>query len=36
MFYGSKISVEPEYEKTYNKIAAEKLDHQVMTALKNA
>ena len=34
MFYGSKISVEPQYEKTYDKQAAEKLDHQVMTALK--
>jgi nitroimidazol reductase NimA-like FMN-containing flavoprotein (pyridoxamine 5'-phosphate oxidase superfamily) len=36
MFYGSKISVEPEYEKTYDKQAAEKLDNQVMSALKNA
>ncbi len=34
MFYGSKISVEPQYEKTYDKKAAEKLDGQVMTALK--
>ncbi|RKD24073.1 hypothetical protein BEP19_06595 [Ammoniphilus oxalaticus] len=34
MFYGSKISVEPQYEKTYDKQAADKLDHQVMSALK--
>lgn len=34
MFYGSRISVEPQYEKTYAQHAAEKLDHQVMTALK--
>ncbi len=34
MFYGSRISVEPEYEKTYNKNAAEKLDKQVMAALR--
>jgi flavin reductase (DIM6/NTAB) family NADH-FMN oxidoreductase RutF len=36
MFYGSKISVEPKYEKTYDAQAAAKLDHQVMTALRNA
>ncbi|OIJ09759.1 hypothetical protein BKP35_14815 [Anaerobacillus arseniciselenatis] len=36
MFYGSKISVEPEYEKTYDKEAADKLDLQVMTAMKKA
>ncbi|MBP1930635.1 pyridoxamine 5'-phosphate oxidase family protein [Ammoniphilus resinae] len=36
MFYGSRISVEPQYEKTYNKQAAAKLDEQVMTALKKA
>jgi predicted pyridoxine 5'-phosphate oxidase superfamily flavin-nucleotide-binding protein len=36
MFYGSRISVEPEYEKTYDKDAAAKLDNQVMNALKNA
>ncbi|HZG16878.1 MAG TPA: pyridoxamine 5'-phosphate oxidase family protein [Candidatus Bathyarchaeia archaeon] len=34
MFYGSRISVEPQYEKTYDKNAAEKLDNQVMTALR--
>lgn len=33
MFYGSRISVEPQYEKTYDKTAAAKLDNQVMTAL---
>ncbi|RNB90911.1 hypothetical protein EDM59_00565 [Brevibacillus nitrificans] len=36
MFYGSRISVEPQYEKTYDKNAAAKLDNQVMEALKNA
>lgn len=35
MFYGSRISVEPQYEKTYDKNAAEKLDNQVMTALRS-
>ncbi|WP_066176351.1 pyridoxamine 5'-phosphate oxidase family protein [Bacillus marinisedimentorum] len=35
MFYGSKISVEPQYEKTYDEQAAAKLDRQVMEALKN-
>ncbi|WP_019120740.1 pyridoxamine 5'-phosphate oxidase family protein [Brevibacillus massiliensis] len=34
MFYGSRISVEPQYEKTYDKNAAAKLDQQVMTALR--
>lgn len=34
MFYGSRISVEPQYEKTYNKAAADKLDAQVMTAMR--
>lgn len=34
MFYGSKISVEPQYEKTYDAKAAEKLDQQVMDAMK--
>lgn len=34
MFYGSCISVEPEYEKTYDKHAAAKLDQQVMAALR--
>jgi hypothetical protein len=36
MFYGSRISIEPEYEKTYDKQAAAKLDNQVMTAMKKA
>ena len=35
MFYGSKISTEPEYEKTYDEKAAAKLDKQVLDALKN-
>lgn len=34
MFYGSRISVEPQYEKTYDKKAAMKLDGQVMAALR--
>lgn len=34
MFYGSKISAEPKYEKTYDAQAAAKLDKQVMDALK--
>ena len=34
MFYGSKISVDPQYEKTYDAAAAEKLDSQVLKALK--
>lgn len=36
MFYGSKISILPECEKTYDKDAADKLDHQVMSAMKKA
>jgi hypothetical protein len=36
MFYGARISVEPEYEKTYDKRAAAKLDGQVFAALKKA
>ncbi|MDF2721682.1 MAG: Pyridoxamine 5-phosphate oxidase [Paenibacillus sp.] len=36
MFYGSRISVEPEYEKTYDKRAADKLDGQVFAAIKKA
>jgi flavin reductase (DIM6/NTAB) family NADH-FMN oxidoreductase RutF len=36
MFYGARISLEPHYEKTYDARAAEKLDNQVMEALKNA
>ena len=36
MFYGSRISVLPEYEKTYDKRAAEKLDGQVFDAMRKA
>lgn len=36
MFYGSKISVEPQYEKTYDEKAAAKLDSQVLEAMKKA
>jgi uncharacterized pyridoxamine 5'-phosphate oxidase family protein len=36
MFYGSKIVTEPQYDKTYDKAAAEKLDRQVMEAMKKA
>ncbi|MFT9488255.1 pyridoxamine 5'-phosphate oxidase family protein [Tepidibacillus infernus] len=36
MYYGSKISVQPQTEKTYNPEAAKKLDLQVLDALKNA
>lgn len=36
MFYGAKITVEPEYEKTYDKRAADKLDNQVFAAMKKA
>lgn len=36
MFYGSRISVEPEFEKTYDKRAADKLDLQVFGSMKKA
>jgi hypothetical protein len=36
MFYGARITVDPEYEKTYDKRAAEKLDGQVFAAMKKA
>lgn len=36
MFYGSKIVAEPQYDKTYDKAAAERLDKQVMDAMKKA
>lgn len=36
MFYGARISVNPEYEKTYDKRAADKLDGQVFAAMKKA
>lgn len=35
MFYGSKISIEPKYVKTYDEKAAAKLDKQVIDAMKN-
>ncbi|OYD07825.1 pyridoxamine 5'-phosphate oxidase family protein [Paludifilum halophilum] len=34
MFYGAKIVEEPRYVKTYDKEAADKLDRQVMDALR--
>lgn len=36
MFYGSKIISEPQYDKTYDKDAAARLDNQVMDAMKKA
>lgn len=36
MFYGARISTEPEYEKTYDKRAADKLDQQVFAAMRKA
>ncbi len=36
MFYGSKISVNPSYEKTYDPVAAAKLDKQVIEAIKKS
>ncbi|EGL20240.1 MULTISPECIES: pyridoxamine 5'-phosphate oxidase family protein [unclassified Paenibacillus] len=36
MFYGARISVDPEFEKTYDKRAADKLDGQVFEAMKKA
>lgn len=36
MFYGSRISVMPAYEKTYDKRAADKLDGQVFDAMRKA
>jgi uncharacterized pyridoxamine 5'-phosphate oxidase family protein len=36
MFYGSKITVEPQYDKTYDKDAAARLDKQVMDAMRKA
>ncbi|HEY2421806.1 MAG TPA: pyridoxamine 5'-phosphate oxidase family protein [Neobacillus sp.] len=36
MFYGSKIITNPQYDKTYDKAAAERLDKQVMDAIKKA
>lgn len=36
MFYGSKIVTEPQYDKTYDKDAASRLDKQVMDAMRKA
>ena len=36
MFYGSKITIQPEYDKTYDLEAASRLDHQVMDAMQKA
>lgn len=36
MFYGARITAMPEYEKTYDKRAAAKLDGQVFAALQKA
>lgn len=36
MFYGSKITAEPMYDKTYDKDAASRLDKQVMDAMRKA
>ncbi|CAH1213933.1 hypothetical protein PAECIP111893_03738 [Paenibacillus plantiphilus] len=36
MFYGARLSTLPQYEKTYDKRAAEKLDGQVFAAMKKA
>ncbi|HAQ07461.1 MAG TPA: hypothetical protein DCR24_08080 [Bacillus bacterium] len=36
MFYGSKIVTEPQYDKTYDKDAAARLDKQVMEAMRKA
>lgn len=36
MFYGSKIVAEPQYDKTYDKNAAARLDKQVMDAMRKA
>ncbi|MEH7456773.1 hypothetical protein CON65_02750 [Bacillus pseudomycoides] len=34
MFYGARLVAEPTYEKTYDIRAAKKLDHQVLTGMK--
>ena len=36
MFYGSKITIQPEYDKTYDLEAASRLDRQVMDAMQKA
>jgi hypothetical protein len=36
LFYGARITVEPEFVKTYDKRAADRLDNQVFAAMKKA
>jgi hypothetical protein len=36
MFYGARLSMLPEYEKTYDKRAADRLDTQVFGAMRKA
>lgn len=36
MFYGARLSALPEYEKTYDKRAADRLDGQVFEAMRKA
>ncbi|WP_080846654.1 pyridoxamine 5'-phosphate oxidase family protein [Cytobacillus gottheilii] len=36
MFYGSKITIQPQFDKTYDREAASRLDEQVMNAIKKA
>ncbi|XEC96848.1 pyridoxamine 5'-phosphate oxidase family protein [Paenibacillus tarimensis] len=36
MFYGARLTIAPEYEKTYDKRAADKLDGQVFAAMKKS
>lgn len=36
MFYGSRLTSLPEYEKTYDKRAADRLDQQVFEAMRKA
>lgn len=36
MFFGGEVTTEPQYEKTYNKKLAEKLDNEVYGVLRDA
>lgn len=36
MFYGSKITIQPQFDKTYDREAAARLDKQVMNTMKKA
>ncbi|QHW30401.1 hypothetical protein GZH47_05770 [Paenibacillus rhizovicinus] len=36
MFYGARLSAQPDYEKTYDQRAADKLDGQVFAAMRKA